>query len=142
MGQEKLTGEYDEHEKVGVIRSTNNLEMNQQLSEELGVTRREVAPIDCGNVHENFIKAQHQNRRIKSTYATTVNLMVAESTGLRLFDKVDLTLASTQTYETNEVYQGSYLITAKTIAVSGAYYREKFELSSQGVNNDALNFRV
>ena len=142
IGQETLLGEYIEYQENDVYRTTNYLEINRDLIDDLKVIRREVAPIDCGNTHNNFIRALHQNRRIKTLYSTQINLLVNEASPTRLLDVVDVDLMSPHSYENNETYNGKYLVTGKTISVSGAYYREKYELEGQGSNNDVVGFRT
>ena len=142
IGQQQLDGTYDEYEPVEIYRSMDSLELNRELKDQLGIIRREVAPIDCGNTHSNFITAYHQNRRIKSLYATTVDVLVLERTSVRLFDKVRLLLDIQQSDRPNETYQGDYLVTGKSISIAGGFYREKFELAGQGSNNDIEGFRV
>ena len=139
MGQEALTGEYHEHDQVHIIRSMHQLELNKELRSQLGIVRREVAPIDCGNTHPNYIAAYYQNRRTKAIYPVTAEVLLLERTGIRLLDKIQLQLAVQQTDRVNETYHGDYLVTAKSIAIAGGYYREKFELVGQG-NNNTVNF--
>lgn len=139
VGQEQLDGSYLECERTDILRSMRALELNQELREELGVVRREVAPMDCGNTHPNYIKARHQNRRIKSQFSTVAEVVTIERTPIRIFDKVQLVLTIPQTNEVSEAYQGDYIVTAKTISIRGGAYREKFELAGQGVNRNIDN---
>lgn len=136
MGQEELDGSYKEYDKVTIEKISKHLSLNRELKNELGVVRREVSPINCGNTHNHYIQARYQNRRIKSQYATVADVLVMQYTPFRVFDKVEMYLDVPHTNSQSAIFRGVYIVTAKTTIIRGEHYREKFELSGQGSNED------
>ncbi len=96
------------------------------------------APINCGNVHNNYESALHQNRRLRSLYGVIFELSTVYTTSLQILDTVELSFYDKQGSERiiNKSVSGGYLIIDKGIFVtaSGTYY-EKFRLARQGNNS-------
>lgn len=135
--QERLDGSFDEHSNVNATRLSNHMEINREIKDSVENARTIPAVIDSGNTHPNYIKAFHQNKRIKQTFSNHVSLMVDRDTNLQLLDLVEFQGISFGSYEVNPTYSGVYVVTAKTrvIGVNNRYF-EKLLLSSTGRNND------
>lgn len=126
------------HSSVKVVMgSAPTLQINKVLNDRLEGSRVVMTPIDSGNTHPNYYKAEHQNTRIKATYAMGMQVVTDQVTGLDLFDPVKYIVYDNATSEikVDEAVSGGYIIIAKTIFAtkSGKYY-EKFELARQGYN--------
>ncbi len=82
QGQTSGTGVANINTNVNASYLTgSNLDVNKSVSKSLSNrTRIQLSPIDCGNSHNNFIKAKHQNSRLKSTYAQTLYGMFTQDT--------------------------------------------------------------
>jgi hypothetical protein len=96
----------------------------------------EVGLLDCGNVHDNWHRAQYQNTRAKQTYSMAVSLLTQQmTTDLDLFDPFLYTpmLPGTDGKITpDERNKAVFIVTAKSIKVAGGNYFERFEGMTQG----------
>jgi hypothetical protein len=142
LGQEDLTGKYNEYEKIQMNKQAPYLEMNKDLYKDLGVVRREVHPIDCGNTHAHYAEAQHKNSRLRSMFNSIIEGLTTNYTDLNILDGAKLELISTQDYETDQHMQGDYLITGKTMMITSTYYREKFRFVAPGTFEDGSSVRL
>lgn len=120
-----------------VANSSPTFQINKVLNDKLEGSRVVMTPIDSGNTHANYYKAEHQNTRIKATYSMGMQVVTDQMTGLDLFDPVKYMLYdnSTSQVKVDEAASGGYIIIAKTIfATKTGKYFEKFELARQGYN--------
>lgn len=126
------------HKGVKVaLTSAPALSVNKILNENLEGSRVVVTPVSSGNTHHSYYRAEHQNRRLRSTYSLG-NFVVTDSiTGLDLLDPVNYLVYENASNELklNQAVSGSYIIAGKTIyATKEGRYFEKFELLRQGPN--------
>lgn len=123
--------------KVQVATMSNSLNINQDLNKLLTSGTTVTAPIKSSNLHPNFVKALHQNTRIKNTYANHVHVIIKEATDYDLFDCIlyfSVKAVEGKT-DADKKISGYFLITAKTIWATGTgIYVEKYQLTRQGEN--------
>lgn len=135
------TNEYVTREtQVEVPATSTVLNVNSLLNERLTGSKIFFAPIDSGNTHPNFYVAEHQNKRIKSTFGSSIFVVCNEESNLELLDTtkfIDFENPNSQV-ELNQKTTGGYLTTAKSILIQPGYYFEKLKLTRQGFNPDIV----
>lgn len=137
--QEMLSGEGDVFNTIAAQRQSNVFGVNADVKGMLqsGVRARP-APIDCGNTHENYIKAFHQNERRKSLHSTFVDVVIDSYTSLDLFDVVELELIDRTTLGILRAYSQNYLVWGRTRRIQGTKYYEALRLMATGTADDPM----
>lgn len=129
---------YSIHTSVSATSPTSTIAYNTNIAKAIKGGKVYFAPINCGNVHNNYESALHQNRRLRSLYGVIFELSTVYTTSLQILDTVELSFYDKQGSERiiNKSVSGGYLIIDKGIFVtaSGTYY-EKFRLARQGNNS-------
>ena len=130
---DKITGEFLELGKTALAQFSN-LGVSSALAGQTGKYGGRISPfpVNPGNVFEKYIDAQHQNRRIKSTYSNDIHIMTDTASGVELMDKVTYLCADPMTLDTLEVFSGEFMITNKVITLRDGRYYEKLTLTNQG----------
>ncbi len=132
VATEQLDGTTVRNESVKVLRTSGSLDINRAVSELVGIPRRVLAKLDTGNNHPKWEKARHQNDRISATYSKDLYVSTPHLTGLRLLDPVETRMYDMASGQLDPNAQGRHIVSGKTQAISGLYYREIFELNGQG----------
>lgn len=86
--------------------------------------------LNSGNVHEKFYEALHQNKRVLSTFARDVDVLVDQLSGVNLLDNALLDLRS-NSYNKLDRVNGRYAISAFNRVIQGNRYMERLTLTSQ-----------
>lgn len=143
-GQHNRNGSYSQQTQLNVVRGSNFLEMDKSLVNALqgGKARYEYRPLDCGNTYQNLEKARYQNKRIRSTFSSVIDVKTEAMTQEDILCNVGFEAYDVATREINAMYKGNYVIMAKTRCVVGSRYYEKYTLESQGRNEDKFGFMV
>jgi hypothetical protein len=136
--RENLDGSVSVLNKTKVTLLSNNLDINTDLYNEVGNVRNEHYPIDGGNTHVDYTTAEHQNRQGLAAFSTSVYVMTTSVVPLTLFDVAKLEIGDTGD-GTAQIYNGNYIVAAKTRYVSGTQYYEKYKLITQGPQVDKSN---
>ena len=139
VGQDGSTTKYD---SVSATRLSNNLSMSPTVKTDSKSVGSRYVPSDLGNCHDQYIKAEHQNIRLRSLFSFDVEILTDEETSLGLLDLVQIDIRDSATLDTNDAVSGNYIVTGKTRTISGNRYMEKFLLSSQGPNVSKLQAGV
>lgn len=107
------------------------------ISSAIGTLGNRIAQVALlpGNTHENWVKALHQNMRIKSLYAFDIHVLTDTPSQLELLDKVDFKALNRQTGNPVEALLGSYIVTAITKTITGQRYYEKITITSQSAGS-------
>jgi hypothetical protein len=128
-----------EHRAVAAKVETSNLMVNSEINSTVN-PRTLFTPVDCGNTHENYHKAIHQNTRIKSLYSFSLHAAVSVITTLDLLDVIQYAAQAGHNASDTVVkpsLAGAYLIVGKTTYITGGgFVYEKYELSRPGLNDD------
>lgn len=132
------------HTNVNVRRLTQLFNINKGIHSAIKGGRVEIGLVDCGNTHENYYRAKYQNERARQTFSTGVTLMTRQMTtsALDLFDPFLYTPVqpgSDGQINPDDRNKAVYIVTAKSIMVSGGNYFEKIEGMSQGPSIDPSN---
>ena len=129
------------HTRVNVRATSKALSVNKSIHTALTSPRTVFSDIGCGNVHPNFEKAKHQNKRLKAFQSFGHLLVVSDVTGVDLLDVINFTSVNTRAMMQSDVdttVNGFYVVTGKTIYATGnGFYYEKFEITRPGLNKDA-----
>jgi hypothetical protein len=132
VNQEKQDGTYQENKNVNATKMSNYFELNSSLKSSVGVAGSEYTPPDCGNAHDKYEVAYHQNKRIRSTFSTIVEPVIDDISGLDLFDQISLNITNQVGGTQNSTYSGNYLVCAKAHIITGNRYFEKLRLITTG----------
>jgi len=136
MTQHGINGAVDKFRNITAMKLNNVLDINKDILGQLaGRARIDLPPIDTGNTHDFFLQARHHNMRSLATYSQNVYVLVPVTTGLNVFDMVELDArlgANSPDYSSS----GLYCITNMTRALVNSRYCERLELTSAGPQND------
>ncbi len=112
-----------------------NLDINQDSAQSLANrTRIQIAPMNCGNSHANYILAKHQNARLKATYSQRFLVVIHQDVGLNLYD-----IVRTKVYNNGVIdltTSGTYCVTGIARGIKGLQFFVKYELTTTGPSND------
>lgn len=115
-------------DKVDVKTSAPYLAINDQVAQTVGKAKITYGPIDCGNVHDKYYRAEYQNKRQLALFSERVSVLISEPTEVQLFDPV---LYKQANADPSRPVRNSdiYIVVAKTIfVVGGQNYGERIEL--------------
>jgi hypothetical protein len=127
--QNKLTGDVDAHKELAVKMPGSYLPINSSVSGQIDRSRIEYAPLDCGNVHNNYEVAQYQNTKLNALFTEKMSLLMDSVTEVQLYDVIiyrqeDADLR--QPVKNTDIY----IVLGKTYAISGGvHYAERIELA-------------
>ena len=118
------------------VNEAGTLMMNSDLKSAAGVGGTHFTPIDVGNVHNNYARAYHQNRRVASLFTSGVNVVCPVLSTLKVLDTVTLVTDVVATVDGGamKAYEGSYRIATRTIYVDQSRIVEKLELMRRTLN--------
>lgn len=120
-------------DKLQFNSDSRNPDLNRKLKDKVNRGQVRFGPIDVGNVHLNYEKAQYQNARYKALFSTHLEFLTPYSNNLRLMDGVNFS-AQKLNGDQDTVTSGVYLITGKAIYIEGATYSEKIVCARHGTN--------
>lgn len=118
------------HKDTLHTRVSNNTLLNPDFAMK---SRVRIGPVNGGNVHKNFFKANYQNKRVQNRFNIGISTLHNLPTGLSILEPVTLDLADAQNVKDN-IYSGNYIITGKTVYTKGLDFYEKLEMYSDGIN--------
>lgn len=128
-------------DSLNVKRLSQQLLLNKDIRTGMEAGRVELAPVNCGNVHDQWNLAKYQNGRNSMIYSLGVELLLQEPTvDFDLFDEFYYQATDppgTGDAQTNKGYKGVYIATAKAIHVEIGNYFEKVQGYTTGLNDDA-----
>lgn len=120
------------HDKIKVtVDEGGELNVNQDVKIAVRQGAHVIAPIDYGNVNENYHRARYQNNRGTSIYTFGLDIVTPVSTvgsGLTIFDTILVEAPKEQ-----EELAGLYVIATKAIVIADGQYHEKFEIARRSV---------
>lgn len=125
-----IKGEKFEHTDVDVVKGGNFLDVNTDVKTDVDLSKSTFMPLDAGNCHDNYAKAQHQNLRLGLMHKVFVDIYYEQCTDARLFDTMELDLTDAIERTGNNNYSGVYFVIAKAYGVNGGRYFEKLRLVS------------
>lgn len=126
-------GQPQKHEAVDVKHPSGYLLINSEVKQQVNKSRADYAPLDAGNTHPNFQRANYQNIRLRSLFTERIVILVQDVTECQLYDAVIYRQADA---DPSKPVQASdvYIVTGKTIAVvNGVHYVERITLNRVSV---------
>lgn len=127
-----LTGKYSVFNPNRAVSSSKIL-LNKDYLEK---SRREILPINVGNVHQNYYAAESQNSRFKSLYSVAVKVIVDMSLMTKTVDLLDRVRLVVTRYpeHINKMYTGNYFIEKCVTTIEGSSIHQRFMLIREGVS--------
>lgn len=106
---------------------------NRELKDQLGRGSVRFSPIDAGNVHDNYEKAQYQNLRYRNLFSFGLDAQMIDTTDVQLGERLTLALQNEEAGQ-DTPNSGVYTVTGHAIYTQGANYAEKVGLTRHGTN--------
>lgn len=91
-------------------------------------------PIDVGNTHESYQKAEYQNNRYANLLSFGLELLIPIDTTIEVFDRVSFAVQVEDASVATQ-YAGIYTVAEKVTYVQGANYSEKLVVYRHGTNS-------
>ena len=136
-----VDGDHRYYDKVKVPDLGGWIPINSQVKTAIEFTRIDTCAFDCGNVHENYQKAEYQNLRLKSNYSQMGSLLIhGQKVSVDLLDPIELRVEDLNEGKTaSPPTNGRWLVLAKSKIVRGGYnYAERLEIMRPYVNETGL----
>ncbi len=115
-------------------KNSSKLMMNASVRDRLDQNKVGYSPVDVGNTHANYERADYQNRRLANLFTLSLDLLTSEFTEADLMDVVSVEVDLPDVKGSRQ-YSGKYLVLSKVIYVKGGNYYEKLELARHGLND-------
>ncbi len=115
-----------------VPKSTDYLNVNKELQYP---SRYESLPINCGNVHPNYYRAQVQNQMLLAAYSYNLRVMCPFARDLRLMDRVRVIGINRRTQDVRESMNGDYFIDRIVTIVRSDSVQMVLNLVREGLNS-------
>jgi hypothetical protein len=132
--QQSFTSTVDKDlSQVEVKRNSRTLSMNKELKDSVEQSKVSFAPIDVGNVSENYEKALYQNRRLSNLFTFGVDFNTAYMVDSNILDIVLCELTMPELSGMQDI-SGNFLLTSKVTYVEGMNFYQKLECYRQGSN--------
>ncbi len=90
-------------------------------------------PMDTQNVHDKYAESYNQNIRLKASFAIDLDVVVEEQTDLAIFDSVTVDMKNFQNTNSPVVYNGQYIVSAKTTYLTGTTFRQMLTLTTNSI---------
>lgn len=131
-----VTGAVSELGKITFSLFSNFLSASKVNMDSIGNlgAKIDAAVRPSGNTHENYQKALHQNRRIRSLFSSDINILVGMATEFDLLKKATVIPTDQLTSSPNTTVSGKYLLTARTRSLVRNKYVEKLVLTGQSLS--------
>jgi hypothetical protein len=127
LTEPKLDKPIVEHNTITLTSDGGFAAINKDVQDAIGFTRKDYAPIDCGNTHDNYWLAYHANIRRMALFSQSVTLLVNSVTNISPLEVVMFEVVNSKTGKTPSL-SGKYLVTSKKTIIRGTRYAEIFEL--------------
>ena len=128
-------GETQVETKVDVKSNAKYLAINNQVSQTVERTRISYGPLDCGNVHDKFYRAEYQNIKQLALFSERQSLIVTEPTEVQLLDPVIYKQADEDPARPVKV-SDVYVVIGKTVFITGFNYCERIELARMSLTEE------
>lgn len=134
-----LSGQIDRIADIDFSKNTNVINVNKNTYQQAGLVRNNIMPTNIGNFHPNWAKAYYQNLRFKALNSIQASVYISKKTDLNILDGVTLSIADPISLDIDTSKASKWIVDAKTIAISGQQYIEKYVLSTTGMELDLFN---
>lgn len=125
---------------VTVNKNSLKLMVSQEIK---GVKQNKVgfSPIDVGNVHENYERAEYQNNRLSNLFNFGLEIITPLRPKVNLFEAIHCEISKPDV-DSVEQYNGKFLLTSKVVYVAGAVALYKLEGYRHGLNSNKEETQV
>ncbi len=106
---------------------------NMDLKKQLGRGAVRFAPIDAGNLHDNYDKADYQNTRYRNLFSFGMEALMMDCMDVQLGQKVSLAIQDESTGQ-DTPNSGTYTVTGHGLYLQAANYSELLGLARHGTN--------
>lgn len=132
--QMKSDGTWQQFDQVNLTKTGGNVEVNADVYNQLqGAGRIDLMPVDCGNVHPNYFRAMHQNKRLKTFYSQGVQILINRCTSFNPLDPVQVIVLNQANSTIDDTIKGVYLITGRTREITGLTCWEKLSMTTSAL---------
>lgn len=111
---------------------------NTTLKSKLGRGPVRFGPIDVGNVHDNYERADYQNARYRNMFSMGLELLFIDITDFKLLEQINFSVQREDASQ-DVGNSGDYTITGHSLYVQGAKYFEKIGVVRHGTNEKPVN---
>lgn len=138
----KLDGDLSVSNKVSVQTPGSYLQLNKTVMEEVEHARFDYVAADCGNTHDNYELALHQNVKLLALFTETVHILVTDMSNVQVFDPVIYRQADADL--TKQVKNSDrYLVAGKVTAIiGGTHYAERIQLERMSLTMGDSDLKV
>lgn len=135
-GFNNVTGNFETSSGAQVRKSAGKMALNSSLTQNRA--KQLFAPLNFGNVHDNYHKAQGQNLRTLSTYSQCLDVLLRQVTDIDLYDPVAVDLQNVfGKTDGDELQSGNYLTCGRGQMVTPNSYAERICLVRNSYNSDS-----
>jgi hypothetical protein len=117
-----------------VVKNSAKLMMNTAIKSAIGQNRVQFAPIDVGNVNENYERGKYQNIRLGNLFNTGIEFVTPSIVKAELMEAVNVQLSRPGISGITSV-SGKYLVTSKVFYMSNLNFVQKVEVYRHGIND-------
>ena len=130
-------GEGGQYQVNRLDKSTDYLEINKELR---NVPRYDSSPFNVGNVHDNYVRAELQNRTLISTFSTNVRCISRSIKEVQLLDRVSFSSVKRRGNVENRIaLNGNFFVDKIKIDIYVNSVVVLYNLVREGVNNTDVN---
>ncbi len=119
--------------KVDVKTGAPYLAINDAVAQTIGRAKIEYGPLDCGNTHDKYHRAEYQNKKQLGLFSERLSLIVQDPTEVQLLDAVIYKQADA---DPNKPVRNTdiYIVIGKTVFVAdGQHYGERIDLARMSI---------
>lgn len=133
IGQSLTTTTDQDISELVVRKNSATLSMNAGIKSQLEQARVRYAPIDVGNVNQNFHRATYQNARLAGYFSFGAEVLVPQLTDSNILDTVSCDMTKSDVTGVQEI-SGKFLVTSKVLYIQGLNVYQKIEVFRHGNN--------
>jgi hypothetical protein len=117
-----------------VNKNTTKLMMNEDVRSKVGRNRVTHAPIDVGNVNENYERAAYQNARLGNLFSTGLEILTPAVVNAELMDVINCQISRPGVDGVTSL-SGRYMVTSKVFYLQNNNFYQKLEVFRHGLND-------
>lgn len=107
---------------------------NEEIKAQIEQASVRFAPIDAGNVHDNYERASYQNLRYRNLFSMGLEALMTDTIDVQLMEKLTIALQVEDTAQ-DTPNSGVYTVTGHALYTQGANYAEKIGVARHGDNS-------
>jgi hypothetical protein len=124
-----------------VKKNSRYLSMSATIAQGVVQNKVSFAPIDVGNVHDNYEQARYQNERLSNLFTYGVEFVTPRIVNANIMDVVSCDLSHPGATSVTSI-SGKYMVTSKVVYIENMNFYQKVEAFRQGTNNTSDSTQV